>query len=79
MPKKRTLLKVAREMEAGELGRARDRLHGLLATYPEDLDRRSKLGEIYWQLQDRAMAGRYWYLQEPTDERMVEAREAFEH
>ncbi len=78
MPKEQTLRKVEQEMETGQLGRARDRLHGLLATYPEDLELRAKLAEVYWLLQDRAMAGRYWYLQQPTDQRMRLAREAFE-
>lgn len=78
MPKDRTLRMIEREMEAGQLGRARDRLHGLLATYPADLTLRARLAEVYWRLQHPEMAGRYWYLQEPTEEKHRTARREFE-
>jgi hypothetical protein len=43
MPIDETLDKVASEIAAGDLGKARDRLHGLLNTYP-DLGLRRRLG-----------------------------------
>lgn len=66
------------EIASGELGKARDRLHGLIATYPNKLDLRRKLGDVYWQLQLPAMAGRYWYLFPDYSSIMEQAREAFE-
>jgi len=73
-----TLCKVDKEIAAGDLGKARDRLQGLLRTYPNNLKIRYKLGEIFWRLQYPAMAGRYWYLEEPASAEMQSAREAFE-
>lgn len=78
MPRETTLAKVDAEIANGQLGCARDRLLGLLSTYPEDLDLRSRLGQVYWQLQDSAMAGRYWYLEAAVTAEQKEARAAFE-
>jgi hypothetical protein len=39
-----TLNRVERDIASGDYGRARDRLHGLIATYPNDLALRRKLG-----------------------------------
>ena len=74
----KTLQKVEKDTASGDYGKARDRLHGLIATYPDDLTLRRRLGEIYWQLQYPAMAGRYWYLEETKSPEMVAARKAFE-
>jgi hypothetical protein len=73
-----TLNKVERDITSGDYGKARDRLHGLIATYPNDLSLRRKLGEVYWQLQYPAMAGRYWYLEEDKSPDMIAACQAFE-
>ena len=78
MPIEKTLEKIDADVASGDLGKARDRLHGLLATYPEDLALRRRLGDVYWQLQYPAMAGRYWYLEESKTPDMVAACEAFE-
>jgi hypothetical protein len=78
MSLEQTLKKVQHDIETGELGKARDRLHGLVNTYPDDLSLRKKLGEAYWQLQMPEMAGRYWYLEQEKDERMTRACERFE-
>lgn len=75
--KDRTLERIRAEMDSGDLYKARDRLHGLLVTYPNDLEIRRLLGEVYWQLKYPAMAGRYWYLLESDDARYVEAKDAF--
>lgn len=76
--KEETLRRIEREIAAGDWGKARDRLHGLLATYPDDLTLRRKLGDIYWQLHYPAMAGRYWYLEEDKTPTMAQACAAFE-
>jgi hypothetical protein len=74
----RTLSRIDAEIAAGDLGKARDRLHGLIATYPNALELRLKLGDVYWQLKYPAMAGRYWYLAEEKTPAMTEACRAFE-
>lgn len=76
--KERTLQNVEQDIAQGNLGRARGRLHGLVAQYPEDLSLRARLAEVYWSLHYPAMAGRYWYLHEPQDERMRTAIAEFE-
>jgi hypothetical protein len=78
MPRETTLAKVDAEIAAGRLDCARDRLLGLLSTYPEDLDLRRRLGHVYWQLQDAAAAGKYWYLEAAVTAEQKEARTAFE-
>ena len=79
MPKDKTLKRIEAEIDAGQLGRARERLHGLLRTYPEDTAIRRRLGDVYCRLQYPEMAGRYWYLEEDETEEMRAARYAFEH
>ncbi|MDM5426579.1 DUF6584 family protein [Bacillus mycoides] len=65
---KKTLKRIEKDIENNNLGKARDRLHGLIATYPNELALRKKLGDIYFTLQYPEMAGRYWYLEkEKTD------------
>ncbi|SCM92820.1 Uncharacterized protein BWINRASL_01025 [Bacillus mycoides] len=65
---KKTLKGIEKDIENNNLGKARDRLHGLIATYPNELALRKKLGDIYFTLQYPEMAGRYWYLEkEKTD------------
>lgn len=70
--------RVLTDVAGGNLGRARDRLHGLLASYPDDLALRTHLAEVYSRLRQPAMAGRYWYLEEPETDEMRAARTAFE-
>jgi hypothetical protein len=78
MTRQQTLEKIQLDIEQGDLGKARDRLHGLLSSYPDDLSIRKQLGELYWQLHLPEMAGRYWYLEEEKDEQMVQACRCFE-
>ncbi|MFC2046396.1 DUF6584 family protein [Chloroflexota bacterium] len=76
--KEETLRRIEFDIAASDLGRARDRLHGLIATYPNDLALRLKLGQAYWHLQYPSMAGRYWYLEEEKSPTMTAACQAFE-
>ncbi len=78
MPLSQTLQKVEDDIQQGDLGKAVGRLHGLIATYPDDLALREKLGSLYWRLQMPGMAGRYWYLVENKDENMQRACQGFE-
>lgn len=73
MPKDLTLERVKAEVAEGKLGIARDRLHGLLVTYPGDREIRTLLGEVYWKLGYPIEAGRFWFLVENPDEIQQEA------
>jgi hypothetical protein len=79
MAKAETRRKIEKELENGDLGKARDRLHGLISSYPDDLELRRLLGDVYWRLQFPEMAGRYWYLEERQNDEMQEACRRFEH
>jgi len=72
-----TLAKVHAEIEAGRLYQARDRLHGLIQSYPDEYTLRWLLGDVYWRLNYPAMAGRYWWLYPPERPEVSEAVEAF--
>ena len=78
MPKELTLKKVEDDIAKGNLGKARDRLHGLISTYPNVLSLRNKLGQVYSMPKYPSMAGRYWYLEEEKSNEMKEACEIFE-
>ncbi|GLV65106.1 hypothetical protein Bmyc01_37750 [Bacillus mycoides] len=46
----KTLKRIEKDLKNNNLGKARDRLHGLIATYPNELELRKKLGDIYFTL-----------------------------
>lgn len=73
-----TLYTIETDIDMGDYGKARDRLHGLIATYPNNLELRRKLGNIYWELKYPAKAGRYWYLDRDKNPGMLEACKTFE-
>lgn len=77
MGKVETLEKIEREIAEGKLGIARDRLHGLSLTYPEDVSLRSRQGDIYSQLGLPIEAGRCWILDDEPNEEKTEAVDAF--
>ena len=74
----RALSRVQVDIDRGDLGKARDRLHGLVAQYPNDLSLRARLAEVYANLKYPRMAGRYWYLESDKTPRILEACRAFE-
>ncbi len=75
MAKEGTLKQVDFDLSDGRLGVARDRMHGLIHAYPDDLSLRTKLGGIYWQLGYPIEAGRFWFLDEPeTDDQAIAIR-----
>jgi hypothetical protein len=78
MSLEKTLARVEQDIAAGNFGKARDRLHGLLAARPNDLELRRRLGGVYRELQYPAMAGRYWYLEEDKSPEMEAAAREFE-
>ncbi|GKU82933.1 hypothetical protein NCCP28_23290 [Niallia sp. NCCP-28] len=74
----KTLKKLEEDLQKNDLGKARDKLHGLISTYPNELQLRKKLEDIYFELKYRSMAGRYWYLEESKAPEMVRACIQFE-
>ncbi|MFC0063545.1 DUF6584 family protein [Umezawaea endophytica] len=79
MPVEVTLHRAAEELTRGDLAsvlRARQRVAGLVGTYPNRLDLRDKLAAVYRVLGNTAQAGRWSYLSEVRDD--VEVL-AFEH
>ncbi|MFT7840062.1 hypothetical protein Q5530_28300 [Saccharothrix sp. BKS2] len=78
MPVELTLHKAAEEVERGDLAsvlRARQRLVGLVTSFPDRLDLRDRLTQVYRLLGDAAQAGRWSYLSEDRDETEVAAFE----
>ena len=70
MPVELTLHKAAEELQRGDLAnvlRARQRIAGLVGTYPHRLDLRERLAEVYRTLGQPAQAGRWSYLSEQRD------------
>ncbi|MFA1712674.1 DUF6584 family protein [Peribacillus frigoritolerans] len=74
----KTIKKIEADIEKNDLGKARDRLHGLISTYPNELELRRMLGDIYFALKYPSMAGRYWYLEKNKTSEMVKACMMFE-
>jgi hypothetical protein len=72
------LVRVEADMESGDLGKARDRLHSLVHDHPDHFDLRTRLADVYHRLQFPSMAGRYWYLEEHRPPEMEAAVTAFE-
>ncbi|MBW4716561.1 DUF6584 family protein [Saccharothrix obliqua] len=71
MPVELTLRKVAAEVERGDLAsvlRARQRLVGLVTSFPDRLDLRDRLADVYRVLGEPAQAGRWAYLADERDE-----------
>ncbi|WP_309113862.1 DUF6584 family protein [Saccharothrix sp.] len=78
MPVELTLRKAAEELRRGDLAsvlRARQRLVGLVTTYPDRLDLRERLAAVYRVLGDPVQAGRWSYLSEERVEAEVAAFE----
>ncbi|WP_461121660.1 DUF6584 family protein [Saccharothrix stipae] len=78
MPVELTLRRAAEEVERGDLAsvlRARQRLVGLVTSYPDRLDLRDRLASVYRLLGDAVQAGRWSYLSEVRDEAELAAFE----
>ena len=73
-----TLRKIETDIQCEDLGKARDRLLGLISTYPNELELRKRLGDIYYELRYPVMAGRYWYLEKNKTPEMLKACNEFE-
>ena len=64
MPLRETLARVDADLAAGRVPVARQRLRGLVSSFPSDLILRRRLAEVYRLYGDAAEAGRWMYLEE---------------
>ncbi|WP_432065498.1 DUF6584 family protein [Streptomyces sp. C10-9-1] len=64
MPLRETLARVDADLAAGRVPVARQRLRGLVSSFPYDLTLRQRLAEVYRLYGDAAEAGRWMYLEE---------------
>ncbi|MGY9070941.1 DUF6584 family protein [Streptomyces sp. CAS3] len=67
MPLKDTLARVDADLAAGRIPAARQRLRGLVSSFPSDLTLRRRLAEVYRLYDEPAEAGRWMYLEEDRD------------
>jgi hypothetical protein len=62
-----TLARVDADLAAGRVPMARQRLRGLVTSFPQDLLLRRRLGELYRLFGEPAQAGRWMYLEADRD------------
>lgn len=75
MPLIETLARVDADLAAGRVPVARQRLRGLVSSFPYDLTLRRRLAEVYRLYGDAAEAGRWMFLEE---DRSADETAAFE-
>jgi hypothetical protein len=75
MPLRETLARVDADLAASRVPVARQRLRGLVSSFPFDLTLRRRLAEVYRLYGDAAEAGRWMYLEE---DRNADETAAFE-
>ena len=68
---------IDQEIAQGAHESAKIQLHDLLNENPNNLTIRQKLGDVYWDLEQPEVAGRYWFLIEAETPEMVAATYAF--
>ncbi|WP_393074014.1 DUF6584 family protein [Streptomyces sp. LN704] len=76
MPLRDTLAQVDADLAAGRVPVARQRLRGLVSSFPSDLKLRRRLAEVYRLYGDPAEAGRWMYLEQDRDAAETSAFEA---
>lgn len=76
MPLRDTLARVDADLAAGRVPVARQRLRGLVSSFPNDLTLRRRLAEVYRLYAEPAEAGRWMYLEQDRDEAETAAFEA---
>jgi hypothetical protein len=75
VPLSETLARVDADLSAGRIPVARQRLRGLVSSFPQDLTLRRRLAGVYRLYGDAAEAGRWMYLEE---DRNADETAAFE-
>ncbi|MGW3339602.1 DUF6584 family protein [Streptomyces sp. NPDC001009] len=76
MPLRDTLARVEEDLAAGRVPVARQRLRGLVSSFPRDPALRRRLAEVYRLYGEPAEAGRWMYLEEDRDAAETAAFEA---
>ena len=76
MPLRDTLARVDADLAAGRVPVARQRLRGLVSSFPNDLILRRRLAEVYRLYGEPAEAGRWMYLEQDRDAAETSAFEA---
>ncbi|GAA3075539.1 DUF6584 family protein [Streptomyces glomeratus] len=76
MPLRDTLARVDADLAAGRVPVARQRLRGLVSSFPNDLMLRRRLAEVYRLYGEPAEAGRWMYLEQDRDAAETSAFEA---
>ncbi|MET8945831.1 DUF6584 family protein [Streptomyces sp. NPDC004542] len=76
MPLEDTLARVDADLAAGRVPVARQRLRGLVSSFPDDLVLRRRLAEVYRLYGEPAEAGRWMYLEQDRDAAETSAFEA---
>ncbi|MEV7792170.1 DUF6584 family protein [Streptomyces sp. NPDC087512] len=76
MPLRDTLARVDADLAAGRVPVARQRLRGLVSSFPDDLALRRRLAEVYRLYGEPAEAGRWMYLEQDRDPAETSAFEA---
>ncbi|MDX2706423.1 hypothetical protein PV350_26745 [Streptomyces sp. PA03-6a] len=76
MPLGETLARIDADLAAGRVPVARQRLRGLISSFPHDLPLRRRLAEVYRLYGDAAEAGRWMYLEDDRDADETAAFEA---
>ncbi|MFH9979177.1 DUF6584 family protein [Streptomyces sp. NPDC017179] len=79
MPLRDTLARVDADLVAGRVPIARQRLRGLVSSFPNDLMLRRRLAEVYRLYGEPAEAGRWMYLEQDRDAAETSAFEARYH
>lgn len=79
MPLSDTLARVDADLAAGRIPVARQRLRGLVSSFPNDLTLRRRLAETYRLYGESAEAGRWMYLEQDRDAAETSAFEARYH
>ncbi|NEA62086.1 DUF6584 family protein [Streptomyces sp. SID12488] len=79
MPLRYTLARVDADLAAGRVPVARQRLRGLVSSFPNDLMLRRRLAEVYRLYGEPAQAGRWMYLEQDRDAAETSAFEARYH
>lgn len=79
MPLRDTLARVDTDLAAGRVPAARQRLRGLVSSFPDDLTLRRRLAEVYRLYGEPAEAGRWMYLEQDRDAAETSAFEARHH
>ncbi|WP_221348512.1 DUF6584 family protein [Streptomyces beigongshangae] len=75
MPRRETLARIDADLAAGRVPVARQRLRGLISSFPHDPVLRRRLAEVYRLYGDAAEAGRWMFLEE---DRNADETAAFE-